>query len=118
MWLCGGLGRITSASRWLCVRPADGGLPFAPFWAKVFPPSHKTPANAIWGLAVFSVLLGFAVSLFSAIVAMATIALYISYGLPIVARVLWAHARGTDRTRGPWHLGRFSRSGLAVVAIF
>lgn len=43
------------------------------------------------------------------------IALYISYGLPIVAR-LWAHAKGTDRTRGPWNLGKFSHF-VAIVAI-
>ena len=113
MWLCG-LATMTSASRMIYAFARDGGLPFAHFWAKVSP-KFKTPANAIWGLAIFSVLLGFAVSLFSAIVAMATICLYVSYGLPIVAR-LWAHARGNDRTRGPWNLGRFSHP-IAVVAI-
>ena len=113
MWLCG-LATMTSASRMVFAFARDGGLPFAPFWAKISP-RFKTPAHAIWGLAIVALFLALSFGLYSAVVSMAVIALYISYGLPILCRLI-AHARGTDRTRGPWNLGRFSHP-VAVIAI-
>jgi amino acid transporter len=46
---------------------------------------------------------------------MATVALYISYGLPIATR-LWARLTGKHEKIGPWNLGKFSTivSFLAV----
>jgi amino acid transporter len=113
MWLCG-LASMTSASRMVYAFARDGGLPFSHFWSRISK-AHKTPSPAIWGLATFALLLALSVKLASAVMSIAVIALYISYGLPIVAR-LWARTRGRDRTRGPWHLGRFSHL-VSIVAV-
>ena len=113
MWLCG-LAAMTSASRMVYAFSRDGGLPGHVLWAKVSP-KFRTPANAIWGLFVFALLIGVLVKEYSAVLSIAVIALYISYGLPIAAR-LWARARGDGGDVGPWNLGRFS-SPIAVVAV-
>ncbi len=113
MWLCG-LAAMTSASRMVYAFARDGGLPLSSVWAKVSP-RFRTPASAIWGLFFFALFLAFSVKLYSAVVSIATIALYISYGLPIAAR-LYAAIRGRDRTQGPWSLGRFSYP-VALIAI-
>ena len=56
------------------------------------------------------------VDLLSAVVSMAVIALYISYGLPILAR-LKVRFRGMRDEVGPWNLGRFSTlNSLVAVA--
>jgi amino acid transporter len=52
---------------------------------------------------------------YSAVLSIAVIALYISYGLPIAAR-LYARRRGRGETVGPWNLGRWS-SPIAWVAV-
>jgi amino acid transporter len=113
MWLCG-LATMTSASRMVYAFARDGGLPFWKIWSRVSK-KHKTPSPAIWALACVALVLAFSVKLYSAVVSIATIALYISYGLPIVAR-LYARARGKDQTIGPWNLGKFSVI-VAVIAI-
>jgi amino acid transporter len=113
MWLCG-LATMTSASRMVYAFARDGGLPFSKLWARVSE-KHRTPSPAIWALACVALVLAFSVKLYSAVVSIATIALYISYGLPIVAR-LYSRARGLDRTRGPWNLGKFSLP-VAFIAI-
>lgn len=105
MWLCG-LASLTSASRMVYAFARDGGLPFAPFWARVSP-RHRSPSNAIWGLAASALLLAVSVKLYSAVVSIATIALYISYGLPIAARLI-SRQKGRLDTIGPWNLGKFS----------
>ena len=113
MWLCG-LAAMTSASRMVYAFSRDGGLPGHALWAKVSP-RFRTPANAIWGLFVFAMLIAVSVKEYSAVLSIAVIALYISYGLPIVAR-LWARLRGSGGSIGPWNLGRFS-SAIATIAI-
>jgi amino acid transporter len=111
MWLCG-LACMTSASRMVYAFARDGGLPssFSKVSAK-----HRTPANAVWGLAFTALLLALSVSLYSAVVSIATIALYISYGLPILARLYTRATRRPDDI-GPWNLGKFSNF-VSVVAI-
>jgi amino acid transporter len=112
MWLCG-LAGMTSASRMVYAFARDGGLPASKVWAKVSP-RFRTPANAIWGLAALALVLAVSVSVYSAVVSMATIALYISYGLPIFARVI-RRMRGLRDEPGPWSLGRWSQP-VAIVA--
>ena len=70
-------------------------------------PAHRTPSNAIWTLAAVALFLGFSVKLYSAVVSIAVIALYVSYGLPIAAG-LYARGKGTWHTKGPWNLGKLS----------
>lgn len=105
MWLCG-LGAMTSASRMVFAFARDGGLPYAKFWAKVSD-KHRVPANAIWGLAALAMVLVLSVDLYTAVVSIATIALYISYGLPIFARLKGRKQKHKDAP-GPWNLGKWS----------
>ena len=113
MWLCG-LASMTSASRMVYAFSRDGGLPGHAFWARISP-RFRTPANAIWGLFAFAMLIAVLVKEYSAVLSIAVIALYISYGLPIVAR-MWARFRGDGGEIGPWNLGGWS-SAVAVTAI-
>jgi len=113
MWLCG-LASMTSASRMVYAFARDGGLPLSKVWAKINE-THRTPSNAIWALALLSLILALSVKLYSAIISIATIALYISYGLPIVARLKYRLSRGVDEV-GPWNLGRFSNF-VAILAV-
>jgi amino acid transporter len=112
MWLCG-LSSLTSASRMVYAFARDGGLPAATLWARVSP-KFRTPAWAIWGLAVMAMILALSVKLYSAVISIATIALYVSYGLPILARLI-LRIRGGRDVRGPWNLGRFS-TPVAIIA--
>ena len=113
MWLCG-LASMTSASRMVYAFSRDGGLPGHVYWARISP-RFRTPANAIWGLFAFAMLIAVLVKEYSAVLSIAVIALYISYGLPIVGR-MWARLRGDGGEIGPWNLGRWS-SSVAVTAI-
>ncbi|MEQ1920814.1 MAG: amino acid permease, partial [Elusimicrobiota bacterium] len=111
MWLCG-LGAMTSASRMVFAFSRDGGLPAHKLWAKVSK-KYQTPANAIWGLFGFALLLAVSVKDYSAVLSIAVICLYLSYGLPIVAR-MYARLTGHGGEIGPWNLGPFS-TVIAVV---
>jgi amino acid transporter len=113
MWLCG-LATMTSASRMVYAFSRDGGLPGHALWAKVSA-RFRTPAHAIWGLFAFAILLALAVKDYSAVLSIATISLYISYGMPVAAR-LWARWRGRGGRAGPWTLGAFS-TPVAIVAL-
>ena len=114
MWLCG-LASLTSASRMVYAFSRDGGLPFSQWWSKVSV-VHRVPVFAIWGISVLALALVVSVDLYSAVVSMATIALYISYGLPIFARV-WVRIKDPTRDSvGPWHLGKWSTLN-AIVAL-
>jgi amino acid transporter len=105
MWLCG-LATMTSASRMVYAFARDGGLPYSKFWAQISQ-SHRTPSHAIWGLSLFATVLVVSVKLYSAVVSIATISLYVSYGLPILARFFYRIKNGMDE-KGPWNLGPFS----------
>lgn len=113
MWLCG-LASMTSASRMVYAFARDGGLPFSKFWAKIND-AHQTPSNAIWGLFVFALGIALSMSAYSAVASMATISLYISYGLPIAAR-LYTRWKGEKHTIGPWNLGAMS-TAVSIVAV-
>jgi amino acid transporter len=96
----------------------DGGLPFSKTWAFVSK-AHQTPSNAIWGLSVLAMVLALSVQVYSAVVSIAVIALYISYGLPIVARLYFRIKNSGSQNKdalGPWNLGKFSNFN-AVIAI-
>ena len=112
MWFCG-LASITSNSRMLYAFARDGGLPGSAYLARVSE-KWKTPHVGIWvSVAVAFVLAIFADAL-SVMAALSTVALYASYGLPIVLG-LWARKRGWPRV-GPWSLGRWG-AAVNIVAI-
>ena len=113
MWFCG-LASVTSCSRMLFAFARDGGLPMSPRIAAVSP-RWKTPHVAVWITIAFAFVLAATATAYSAIVALSTIALYASYGLPILAG-LRARSAGVWTKRGPWHLGRFS-TAVNVVAL-
>jgi amino acid transporter len=108
MWFAG-LSSVTSASRMLFAFARDGGLPWAAFFRRVHPRT-RTPvvATAACVLAAFALVAGTAPlseTVFLAVAALATVALYASYALPIALGVV-ARAQRRWTQRGPWHLGR------------
>ncbi|KAH9451867.1 hypothetical protein Pst134EA_025808 [Puccinia striiformis f. sp. tritici] len=105
VWHCG-LFSVTSNSRMMYAFARDGGLP-----PKIFGLVDRRfdcPINTVWLSVVLAFLLalpslGSAVAL-TAATSIATIGLYISYGLPILLSVIW-----DERFRkGPFRLHRFS----------
>ena len=102
MWFCG-LSSVTSNSRMLFAFARDGGLPFSRHLAKVSP-RYRSPHVAVWISAGMALLVAVWSGAYSAMVALSTIALYASYGLPVLFGL-----RKPDRRRGPWTLGRHSR---------
>jgi len=116
MWFCG-LSSVTSASRTLYAFSRDRGLPCSSLVARVSEKT-RTPLVAI-GIATAGpmvLVLGtapFSGSLFGAMAKMATMALYVSYALPILLGALARH-RGSWRSLGPFRVGRL---GVAVAWI-
>lgn len=112
MWFCG-LASITSNSRMLYAFARDGGLPFSKYLARVSP-RWQTPHVGIW----VSVCVAFALALFAdtlaVMAALSTVALYASYGLPVLL-ALRARKWGWPRV-GPWTLGRWGPA-INVVAV-
>ena len=116
MWFCG-LSSVTSNSRMLFAFARDGGVPFSRQLARV---SERTrsPHVAIWVSAAAALAVALWSKAYEAMVALSTIALYASYGLPIACGLL-ARSRGRWTERGPWDLGRWSPlvNGLALAWI-
>lgn len=101
-----GLATVTSASRMAYAFARDGGLPFSTAVRWVCP-RRRSPAVAIWAVAVVSVLFTLHTPVYSTITAVCTIFLYLSYVLPTA---LGARAHGRTWTAmGPWDLGRWYR---------
>jgi amino acid transporter len=113
MWFCG-LASITSNSRMLYAFARDGGLPFSQQLAKVSP-RWQTPHVGVW----VSVCVAFALALFaealSVMAALSTVALYASYGLPVLLGLLARRGPGWPRV-GPWTLGRWGPA-INVIAV-
>jgi amino acid transporter len=109
MWFCG-LSSVTSNSRMLFAFARDGGLPFAKTLASVSP-RFRSPHVAVWTSAAMALLVALWADAYSAMVALSTIALYASYGLPI-----WCGLKAPQKLAGPWTLGRASRL-LNTVAL-
>jgi amino acid transporter len=112
MWFAG-LASLTSSSRMLFAFARDRGLPFAS-WLRVVHEGTATPVNATATCGAAAALLVLATAssetAFLAVAALATIALYASYALPIA---LGAIARHAGRWSKP---GRFHLGGLGITA--
>jgi amino acid transporter len=111
-YLCG-LATVTSASRMVYAFARDGGLPLSPLLRRVSP-AFRTPASAIWLVAVLAVAFTIYSRVYSTIAAVCAIFLYVSYVLP-AALGLMAHGRTWTRM-GPWDLGRWYRP-LALLCV-
>jgi amino acid transporter len=111
LFLINGLGQgvsvMTTASRLTWGFARDGGLPFSQYFSKV-DPVWKVPARALWGEGILICLVGilylFANTVLQAILSVSTIALTISYAMPIIALMVV----GRDKLQpGPFYLGNF-----------
>lgn len=109
-FLCA-LAGVTSCSRMIYAFARDGGLP--KFLSTVHP-AHKTPVNAIWTGALFSVLATLYTPAFLVLSAGCAVLLYVSYIMPIAAGLFSEGTRWTHK--GPFNLGVWSRP-VAVLAI-
>ncbi|KAH8826370.1 APC amino acid permease [Flagelloscypha sp. PMI_526] len=114
MYFCGTFS-VTSNSRMMYSFARDGGVPGSRFFKRV---DHrwKSPIPAVWLACTLSFILGLpslgSTVAFAAATSIATLGLYISYGLPILLRVINRDAF----VRGPFHLGKFSYP-VAVIAV-
>ncbi len=114
-YLCG-LATVTSGSRMAFAFARDEGLPH-PAASKAMrrvSPRHATPSVAIWWVAIAAIAFTFSTRVYSTIVSVCTIFLYLSYTLPTLAG-LKSYGR-TWTTMGPWSLGRFYRP-IALVCV-
>jgi len=111
-YLCG-LATVTSASRMIFAFSRDGGLPFSSALKKVSP-TFRTPVTAIWVGSILAVLFTAETSVYSTIVSVTVIFLYISYGVPITLGLL-AYKK-TWTKMGPWDIGGWYRI-VAVACI-
>ncbi len=99
-FLCG-LATVTSASRMIFAFSRDGGLPASRF-LRVVNVEYRTPVAAIWTAALISILFTLYTPVYTTIVSVTVIFLFLSYGIPIV---LWLLAYGRTWTKmGPWDI--------------
>jgi amino acid transporter len=111
-YLCG-LATVTAASRLAYAFARDGGLPFSAMLRRVSP-RWRTPAHAVWAVALLSVAFTVYTPVYATISVVCAVLLYLSYVLP-TAVGLWAYGRTWTRL-GPWHLGAWYRP-LAALAV-
>ncbi|KAI6127158.1 amino acid/polyamine transporter I [Pisolithus sp. B1] len=114
MYFCGTFS-VTSNSRMMFAFARDGGIPGHKFFRKV-DAKRGNPVRTVWLACTLSFCLalpslGSSVA-FSAATSIATIGLYISYGIPIALRVIYRERF----VRGPFHLGAFSMP-VAIGAV-
>lgn len=105
---------MTSNSRMMFAFSRDGGIPS--FFHKV-DERFRSPIRTVWLAATLSFILalpslGSSVA-FAAATSIATIGLYISYGLPILIGLIWH--RNFVSMKGPFNLGALSRVVAAVA---
>ncbi len=111
-YLCG-LATVTSSSRMTYAFARDGGLP-ASNKLKSVSTKFRTPAVAIWVVAILSTLFTLYTPVYSTITAVCVIFLYISYAIPIA---LGLRAFGRSWTQmGPWTIGGAYRF-VAVICV-
>ncbi|KAJ2895329.1 APC amino acid permease [Zalerion maritima] len=113
VWHCG-LFSMTSNSRMMFAFARDGGI--HPFFHKV-DKRFRSPIRTVWLAATLSFILalpslGSDVA-FAAATSIATIGLYISYGLPILIGMIWHE--NFKKMRGPFSLGFMSRPVASVA---
>ncbi|KAI8146083.1 amino acid/metabolite permease [Fennellomyces sp. T-0311] len=103
-----GSSAVIATSRVIFAFARDGALPFAKLWDTVN--SHtQTPVNAVWLNVLGSALLGLLgfidQAALDAVFNLASIGIYIAYGIPIFCRITIGRNRFEP---GPFNLGRWS----------
>ncbi|KAK3326886.1 amino acid/polyamine transporter I [Apodospora peruviana] len=113
VWHCG-LFSMTSNSRMMFAFARDGGI--HPFFHKV-DERFRSPIRTVWLAAFLSFILALpslgSTVAYAAATSIATIGLYISYGLPILIGLVWQPA--FVAMKGPFNLGVFSRPIAAIA---
>lgn len=103
-----GSASVTANSRMIYAFSRDGAMPGSKYFHQIHP-TLKSPVWGVWLSCFVSALLGLLylinAAAFSAITSIATIGLYISYGLPTFCRITYSRNTFED---GPISLGRFS----------
>lgn len=112
-YVCG-LATLTSASRMIFAFARDGGLP-ASQKLKLVSPAHRTPANAIWTVAILAILFSAFSPVYSTITVICTILLYISYMVPTALGFV-AYGRSWTKM-GPWSIGPLYRPLAAICVL-
>ena len=114
-----GISIVTTASRLTWGFARDGGLPFSQYLSHVSP-TWKAPVRALWFQGILIALVGvlflFAETVLNAILSVSTIALTISYGLPIMTVLMM----GRDQLPpgGQFHLGRMGAPANWVSLVY
>jgi amino acid transporter len=111
-FLCG-LATVTSASRMTFAFARDDGLPGSKY-LKAVSKRWRTPVAAIWTTAALAVAFTAYADAYSTVVSVTSIALYLSYAMPIAAG-LFAYGRSWTEM-GPWDMGPMFRV-VAVLCI-
>ena len=111
-FLCG-LATVTSASRMTFAFARDDGLPGSKY-LKAVSKRWRTPVAAIWTTAALAVAFTAYADAYSTVVSVTSIALYLSYAMPIAAG-LFAYRRSWTEM-GPWDMGPMFRV-VAVLCI-
>jgi len=110
-----GMSSVTANSRMIYAFSRDGAVPGSQFWHKINART-RTPTNSIWFAAVGAFILGvpylWSPVAYAAVTSIATIGLYMAYGIPIFLRL----RAGSSFQRGPWHLGSWS-TPVGVIAV-
>jgi amino acid transporter len=118
-YLCG-LATVTSASRMIYAFARDGGLPGSKALRTVHP-KFRTPVAAIWVASVAAVLFTAYADVYTVIVSVTVIFLFLSFAMPILFS-LFVHGKSWAKM-GPWSLGGAYKpiavgSLVAMVLIF
>ncbi|GAB2174661.1 amino acid permease [Dongia sp. agr-C8] len=118
-YLCG-LATVTSVSRMIFAFARDGGLPGSGY-LKTVSPKYRTPVAAIWTGAALAVLFTAYTSLYTTIVSVTVIFLFLSFTVPITLGLI--AYRKTWTQMGPWDIGNWYRffavlSIISMVLIF
>jgi len=123
LFIINGIGQnlslATTASRLTWSFARDGGIPFYRYFAKV-DDKWRSPVRATWAQGAIAALIGvlylFADTVLSAILSVSTIALTISYALPIVVLLIVGRDQLPD-TRS-FNLGRYGTACNVVSIIY
>jgi amino acid transporter len=110
-FLCG-LATVTSASRMIFAFARDGGFPSL---LKTIDKTYRTPVPAIWTAGIISILFTLYAPVYTTIVTICVIFLFLSYAMPIVAG-LFAYGK-TWTKMGPWDMGAAYRVVAVAVMV-
>lgn len=113
-----GISVMTSSSRLTWGFARDGGLPFGSYFGHV-DPTWKVPARALWlqcfVVCLIGVLYTFSSTVLEAVLAVSTIALTISYAIPIAVLLVVGREKLPPRA---FNLGRFGLVANYVSIIY